>query len=180
MTELYSASFVLRPFISTDAPSFTAAVRESVATVGRWLDWCHADFNEDDALQWFAACDSSREAGDGYEFGIFRDEVLIGGAGLNHFNARHGFCNLGYWVRASAQRQGAASAAVATLLPHAFDDLKQTRVEIVVAEGNTASMAVARKVGAVHECLARHRLRLHGEPVDAHVFSLVPADLRKD
>lgn len=180
MIELHSAGFVLRPFINTDASAFSVAVRESVASVGRWMGWGHADFSEDDALQWFAACAASRDSGSSHEFGIFRGELLVGGAGLNHLNTRHGFCNLGYWVRASAQQQGAASAAVAALLPYAFGELKQTRVEIVVAEGNTPSMAVARKAGAVHECLARNRLLLHGVAVPAHVFSLVPEDLRTD
>jgi ribosomal-protein-serine acetyltransferase len=66
------------------------------------------------------------------------------------------------------------------LAHHAFRDVHQSRVEIVVAAGNDASLGVARKAGAVHECLARNRLVLHGASVAAHVFSLVPGDLRTD
>jgi len=183
MTELIalsSAGFVLRPYLADDAAAFAAAVRESMATLGPWMPWAEAGFDEAQALAWFAACDAGRADGSSHEFGIFRGGVFVGGAGLNQLNPAHALCNLGYWVRTSAQRQGAASAAVVALAHYAFRDLNQTRVEIVVAEGNDASLGVARKAGAVHECLARNRLVLDGAPVAAHVFSLVPGDLRTD
>jgi len=179
MTHLHAGDFLLRPFTARDAPTFAAAVRESSSSVGRWMDWAHAAFSEADALAWFAACDSGRVAGSSHEFGIFGSDgySFVGGAGLNQFNARHGFCNLGYWVRERAQRQGVASAAVATLARYAFDDLKLSRVEIVIADGNAPSVGVAEKAGAPYECLARNRLMLHGRSVDAHVFALLPSDI---
>jgi len=176
MTQLHTGRFLLRPFTKADAPAFAEAVRESTASIARWMDWAHAGYTEDEALSWFAFCDASRAAGSAHEFGIFLEDsgTFVGGAGLNHLNTLHSFCNLGYWVRASQQRQGAALAAVHVLARHAFEALKLSRVEIVVADGNLPSLAVARKAGAVHECLARNRLQLHGRPVAAHVFSLVP------
>jgi RimJ/RimL family protein N-acetyltransferase len=178
MIQLHSARFLLRPFTAADAPAFAAAVRESMSTVGRWMGWAHAGYTEDEALAWFAFCDAARAAGSAHEFGIFLDDgaTLAGGAGLNQFNTVNGFCNLGYWVRASHQRQGAALAAVGVLARHAFEKLKQSRVEIVIADGNLPSVGVARKAGAAYECLARNRLQLHGEPVAAHVLSLLPED----
>jgi RimJ/RimL family protein N-acetyltransferase len=147
-----------------------------MASVGQWMNWAHAAYTEEQALSWFAYCDAARADGSAHEFGIFLadGENLVGGAGLNQFNTVNAFCNLGYWVRASAQRQGAALAATSALVRHAFGELKQSRVEIVIADGNLPSIAVARKAGAVHECLARNRLQLRGRAVDAHVFSLVP------
>lgn len=177
MTQLHANGLLLRPFTSADAPAFAAAVRESAASISRWMGWAHEGYGEEDALAWFAACDAGRANGSSHQFGIFRNDLLLGGAGLNHFNSLHAFCNLGYWVRTSAQRQGAARAAVAAVARYGFDELKQSRIEIVVADDNAPSMAVARKSGAVHECLARNRLVLQGEPVAAHVFALVPADL---
>jgi RimJ/RimL family protein N-acetyltransferase len=176
MNQLHTGHFLLRPFTKADAPAFAEAVRESAASVGQWMDWANAGYTEDEALSWFAFCDASRTAGSAHEFGIFLDDgvTLVGGAGLNQFNTLHGFCNLGYWVRASQQRRGAALGAVQVLARHAFEALKLSRVEIVIADGNLPSLAVARKAGAVHECLARNRLQLHGGPVAAHVFSLVP------
>ncbi|WLI91358.1 GNAT family N-acetyltransferase [Massilia sp. R2A-15] len=176
MTSLCAGAFVLRPFTPSDAPAFAAAVSESMATVGKWMPWAGAGFGEADALTWFDSCESARANGSAHEFGIFRRDggALVGGAGLNQFNPNYRFCNLGYWVRESAQRQGAALASVAALCRYAFEELALTRVELVIADGNAASIAVARKAGATHECLARNRLRLNDAPIAAHVFSLLP------
>ena len=59
----------------------------------------------------------------------------------------------------------------------AFSELGLTRIEIVVAKGNGPSNAVARKVGAVYEGMMRNRLVLHGAPVTASMYSLIPQDL---
>lgn len=174
---LLAHDFQLRPYVASDAAAFAAAVRESIAELAPWMMWASANYTEQEALDWFALCDAGRANGTAYEFGIFRADgvSVVGGAGLNQLNKVNGISNLGYWVRRSAQRQGAASAAVSTLSMHAFTELQLSRVEIVVADGNAASLAVARKSGAVYECLARNRLRLHGAAVAAHVFSLIPA-----
>ncbi|GJJ01951.1 acetyltransferase [Duganella rhizosphaerae] len=174
---LTAGGFLLRPFIAADAPAFAAGVRESMDSVGLWMTWAHAEYTEEQALSWFEWCDASRADGSAHEFGIFLADgaTLVGGGGLNQMNAVNGYCNLGYWVRASAQRRGAAAAAVAALSRYAFEQLNQSRVEIVVAAGNEPSAAVARKAGATHECLARNRLKLRGLSLDAHVFSMIPA-----
>jgi RimJ/RimL family protein N-acetyltransferase len=175
---IHADGFLLRPLVPDDAPAMAAAVRESMASLGPWMPWAHAAYDEADALAWIAFCDAARADATAHEFGIFRldSRQYVGAAGLNQFNRLHGFCNLGYWVRTSARGQGAALAAVRALSRHAFERLGQSRVEIVVAEDNLPSLGVARKAGAVHECLARNRLSLHGRPVAAHVLSLTPSD----
>jgi len=121
------------------------------------MSWCTPAFAERNALNWFAQCRSSLAAQSAYEFGVFAPETgrLLGGAGLNTINHQNLLCNLGYWVRESAQGQGVASRTVHALLPYAFDTLNMQRVEIVVAQGNLPSEAVARRCGAEFECIAK-------------------------
>ncbi len=83
-------------------------------------------------------------------------------------------CNLGYWVRPSAQRRGVATRAVRLLLAEAFGDAGMRRVEIVVAVGNEASEAVARNAGGLLECIARNRVAIGDVSHPASVFSFVP------
>lgn len=171
---LDAGRFVLRPYLPSDAVAMSAGVRESMDTVGRWMSWAKPDFSEYDAACWFEHCSQARVAGAAHEFGIFTaDGEFIGGCGLNQFSSINKLCNLGYWVRQSRQRLGAATAAVHALRSLGFDRLGLARIEIVVAEGNLASLGVASRVGAVHECVARCRLQVHGKPVSAHVFSFV-------
>ena len=174
---LTAGSFILRPYIYSDASEMSAAIRESTDTVGRWMSWAKPSFSEYDALCWFDHCAQSRAVGSAHEFGIFnRRGDYIGGCGLNQFSTVNKLCNLGYWVRQSCQRTGAATSAVHALRDLGFLNLKLERIEIVVAEDNIASLGVARKTGATHECIAKNRLQIHGKPVAAHVFSFTRAD----
>lgn len=179
MTVLRHAGLVLRPYEDRDAPEFTAAVLESVASVGAWMPWCHAGYTEHDAQEWFAVAADGAVSGSAFEFGVFVEDAATGtsrfvaGAGLNQINRQHAMCNLGYWVRASMQRRHIATRCVEALSRHAFGVLRLRRVEIVVAVGNVASEAVARKSGAQFECIARNRLLIRGVSVPALVFSLI-------
>jgi RimJ/RimL family protein N-acetyltransferase len=167
---------VLRPWTRNDARAMAEAVHESVATVGRWMDWCHPGFGVRDAIDWVDACADGLSQGTACEFGLFdeRSGRLVGGAGLNQFNTSHRVCNLSYWVRQSAQGQGIATRAARSLAGYGFSVLGFQRIEIVVAEGNEASLAVALKLGAQFECLARNRLMIRGKPVAAWVQALLP------
>ena len=173
---LRSANFLYRPFLPSDAPGFVDAVRESATSVGRWMPWAHESYSLSEAQSWIAMCEKEWEEKSSYEFGIFDDAtgVLAGGCGLNQFNQLHGFCNLGYWVRDSFQRRGAATAAVHALSNFAFSELLLGRIEIAVGVGNAASLSAARKGGAIEEGVARNRLRLGTRFIDAHMLSMVP------
>jgi ribosomal-protein-serine acetyltransferase len=173
---LYHRDICLRPFEERDVAPFVAAVRESVATVGRWMPWCHEAYSIAEAREWFAACAGGLAEESAFEFGVFAQDggAFLGGAGLNQFNRLHNFANLGYWVRESRQRGGIATRAVEALVAFGFRDLSLSRIEIVVAQGNDASERVARKAGATFEGVARNRLVVHGSPVAASVYSFVP------
>lgn len=175
-TSITWAGLVFREYTDADAKAVTEAALESVATVGRWMPWCNNEFNETQALEWFATCRTGWETGSAFEYGIFCQETgeFLGGTGLNDIRQQHKFCNLGYWIRQSRQRQGIASRCIQALSTHGFHQLGLQRIEIVVALGNHASEGVAIKAGALHEGIARNRLHIHGRSVSAHMFSLVP------
>ncbi len=173
---LRSADFHFRPLVPGDAPGFVEAVLESTATVQPWMPWAHSDYTIDDALGWIAFCQQGWKERSNFEFGIFEAATgsFVGGCGLNQFNHVHGYCNLGYWVRQSHQRRGAAVAAIRALSGYGFDELGLGRIEIAVAIGNVASLGAARKAGAMEEAIARNRLKLGERFIDAHVLALLP------
>lgn len=166
----------MRPLEANDSTTLTEAVRESVESAGPWLPWCHSGYGEQDARDWISNCQLNAKARRSFEFGVFtrNGKHLIGGAGLSFIDWPNRCANLGYWVRQSLQGRGVASACVATLSEFGFLKLGLSRIEIVVAIGNEASAAVARKSGALLECVARNRLLLHGSPVAAQVYCLIP------
>lgn len=167
---------LFREFLDTDAQDFANAARESVDTVGRWMPWCTASFSEQ--TRWTGLRCAAPAAMRRRAMSSACSRKTLAGcwvAGLNAINQQNLFCNLGYWVRQSAQRQGVAHRTVRAMLPYAFNTLGMHRVEIVIAAGNVASEAVARKAGAQFECTARNRLQLHGGPVPASIYSVIPS-----
>ena len=109
-----------------------------------------------------------------YTFAIVGDDGrFLGGCGINQINRIHKFGNLGYWVRTSATGRGVASEAVRQAAGFAFRNTDLVRLEIVCAVGNERGQRVAGRAGAVREGVLRRRLLLHGEPVDAVMYSLV-------
>jgi ribosomal-protein-serine acetyltransferase len=178
MPLLESTNYYLRPLTKIDAASLVASVQESTSTVGKWMSWVTPDYSIEHANNFIEACITGFANKTSFEFGIFSfaDNQFVGIAGLNQLNTVSIFCNLGYWVRESAQRRGAASAAIALLREYGFKQIGLTRIEILVAVGNEPSLATARKSGAHMECIARNRLLLKGTPRDAYLLSFIPND----
>ena len=108
MDALFADGLCIRPFRMRDAEAFACAVRESVDTVGRWLPWCRADYSRKDARAWIAHCAVRLEMRVSYDVGIFSEDgdTLYGGVAVNQIDTVHNMANIGYWVRASMQRQG--------------------------------------------------------------------------
>jgi RimJ/RimL family protein N-acetyltransferase len=164
----------LRPYEPGDADSLWEAARESVPEVFPWLAWCHAEYSSAEAVDWIRSRAPLAAEGREYTFAIVGpDGRYLGGCGVNQINRLHRFGNLGYWVRSSATGRGVATAAARQVAEFAFRHTDLVRLEIVCAVRNERSQHVAERAGASREGILRHRLLLHGEPVDAVMYSLV-------
>ena len=157
-----------------DAEAVFASVRESIGQLHPWESWCRMDFSLTDASQWISAQAQARESGSAFEFLILGSQGrVLGCCGLNQINTAYRIANLGYWVRSSETGQGIATHTVHYLASWAFANTDLERLEIVVAVGNAASLAVAQKAGALREGVLRSRLLIHGRFHDAVMHSLI-------
>jgi Acetyltransferases, including N-acetylases of ribosomal proteins len=177
--ELVEDPVRLRPWQRRDAEDLLDAARSSVDSVGRWLPWCHAGYDLDQAHAWISHCQDGWSRGEHFAFPIFDLQTgeLIGGCGLNQLNHLHRSANLGYWVRQSRHGEGIATRAAALVARYGFEQLGLIRIEIVVMPDNHSSRRTAEKTGAHFEAVARHRLWANGKAHDAAVYGLTPADL---
>ena len=164
----------IRPYGPEDAQGLWEAARESVGEVHQWLPWCHPQYSIAEAEDWVRSRAPLAAEGREYTFAIVgAGGRFLGGCGLNQINRIHRFGNLGYWVRTSATRHGVATEAVRQMAAFAFGSTDLVRLEIVCVVGNDASARVAERAGAVREGVLRRRLLLHGQSVDAVMYSLV-------
>ncbi|RPD99002.1 N-acetyltransferase [Candidatus Pantoea deserta] len=161
----------LRPFTDTDIPAFTEAVNASLDTLLPWMTWAHADYQAEEAASWIAFTQQQRARGEAEEFVIVdHQDRLLGGAGIRFARQPGQFAALGYWVRSDAQRKGVASRAVTLLLETGFARPDIDRIEILAAENNAASRAVAERCGARFIDMRYGLIILESGPVNTAIY----------
>jgi ribosomal-protein-serine acetyltransferase len=177
--ELTDGGLLVRPYRADDIPALYEAARESIPELSPWMPWCHANYSIEETTSFILSRPECWEKDAEYGFGVFNhaDGRFLGGVGMNFINRIHQMANLGYWVRTTETGRGVASRATRLVSRFGFEKLGFQRIEILAATGNVPSQRVAEKAGAVKEAVLRQRLRLHGTPVDAVVYSLVAGDL---
>lgn len=176
---LIGENIQLRPLQMADADEFVAAALESLDTVGRWMNWCHAGYQLADAQQWIDLCAESLREQKEFQLGIFckQGKHLHGAIGINLIVRLHQFANLGYWLRQSSQGQGIVGEALALMLDFGFKRLQLRRLEVVAAEENLASRRVAEKAGGKLEGILANRLIIDDISYPAAMYAFFPAQM---
>jgi RimJ/RimL family protein N-acetyltransferase len=169
---------LIRCYTPDDAPLVKDAVDSSLDHLRTFMDWAWGAPEPVGATRkrMRAFRDAFRH-GDDWIYGLFTPDgsELVGGAGL-HRRVGPEALEIGYWIRATRVRQGLATEAAAALTRLAFECCGAIRVEIHVDPQNTASLAVADRLGYLREATLRKRLPpiRPGEPRrDEVVFSLL-------
>jgi RimJ/RimL family protein N-acetyltransferase len=171
---------VIRCYDPRDAPLVKEAIDASLEHLRPWMPWADTEpqtlEEKTDLLRGFR---SAFDAGENFVHGIFsRDESeVLGGTGL-HPRIEEGGLEIGYWVRASATRQGIVTESTAALTRVGFEICEADRIEIRIEPGNTASFGVPRKLGFVEEATLRRRLyaRQGGPLRDVTIFTMFRED----
>ena len=139
----------LRCYTPDDAPLVKDAVDSSLDHLRTFMDWAWARRSRlARTRKRLRAFRDAFRHGDDWIYGLFTPDgsELVGGAGL-HRRVGPEALEIGYWIRASRVRQGLATEAAAALTRLAFECCGAIRVEIHVDPANTASLAVADRLG---------------------------------
>lgn len=166
----------LRPLEPWQATEFLAHMDRARETVDPWIPW--ASVNHDLAsatatLQRYADL-QARDAG--RLFGIWLDGTLVGGTMFVSFDIRFGQCEIGCWLEPAGTGRGLVTRAVRVLVDWALDTRGLHRVEWRCRPDNTASAAVARRLGMRLEGTLREVFPWHGQRHDNQVWALVATD----
>lgn len=105
-------------------------------------------------------------------------DEFLGCVTVQNIDRRVGTAEIGYWVHPDARGRGLATAAVRAVVAHAFstEGMDLNRLSLAVADGNDASLAVARAAGFV-ECGRDRRAESLG---DGRVVDLLRFDLLRE
>ena len=165
----------IRQYRTEDAIPFYKAAKESLEHMQAFMPWCHPAYSLQESQAWVESRSTSWDSGQDYSFIIYAidSNELLGGVDINQINHNHKIGNIGYWVRKKALNRGVATEAVSLIAGFGFNSLDLNRLEIVMLPNNTASRKVAEKAGAKYEGIMHKRLVVHGEALDACMYSLV-------
>ncbi len=177
--EIHTERLILRSLNRLDILPLRDAISQSADTVGRWLDWCHGDFNETDARVWISNSRQSWTTDFRYEVAVIEKETeqLVGCICIYSIDRVANLANLGYWLSTPNQGKGYGFEATQRFVEFVFERLNITRLEIVIHPDNQLSQRIAKRLGAQLECLARNRLLFNGKIENGLLFSLIPSDI---
>ena len=169
---------LLRPLEPWHAEEFAAHMDRAREFVGRYIglpdvvtDLVSArSFLEDYAAK--AASDTGRI------WGIWLDGVLVGGVLFRVFDGARGNAEAGCWLEPAAVGRGLITRAAGIIIDWAVEERGIHRVEWVAATANTASVAVARRLGMTKEGVLREAYPHRGERFDVEMWSVLAPEWR--
>jgi ribosomal-protein-serine acetyltransferase len=166
----------LRPLEPWQVTEFLAHMDRARAAVDPWIPWAAASADPDSArasLQRYA----DRQARDaGRLFGIWLDGTLVGGTMFVTFDAAAGNAEIGVWLEPAGTGRGLVTTAARVLIDWAFTTRGLHRIEWKCRADNTASAAVAKRLGMRLDGVLRGPYLYKGVRYDTEIWSLLATD----
>jgi ribosomal-protein-serine acetyltransferase len=135
----------LRRWRVSDAEVLHLVVAESLDHLLPWMPWA-AGHGRKQTEYYLAHCEEQWDSGRAYNYAITSGGAVAGSCGLMR-RIGPGGLDIGYWLHPSWTGKGLATMAAAALV-HAGRQMPDIdRIEIHHDESNTASGAVARRLG---------------------------------
>jgi RimJ/RimL family protein N-acetyltransferase len=171
---------VVRCYEPRDAPLIKESVDSSLEHLRPWMPWALDEPQTlEEKTELARNFRANFDTGENFTYGIFSSDEgeVLGGTGL-HPRIGPGGLEIGYWIRASAVRQGICTESTAALTRVGFEICAADRIEIRIEPGNDASFGIPRKLGFAEEATLRRRLdpRQGGELRDVTIFTMFRED----
>jgi RimJ/RimL family protein N-acetyltransferase len=168
----------LRPLEPWQAAEFLANIDRGREFIGRHITLPDAvtDLASSRAvLQAYAekaATDSGRICG------IWTGGTLVGGVLFRRMDLEHGTAEAGCWLEPSAVGKGLVTRAARVIIDWAVEERGVHRVEWLVSARNSASIAVARRLGMTKEGVLRESYVHRGVRTDVEIWSVLAPQWR--
>ncbi|MGI5526281.1 GNAT family N-acetyltransferase [Streptomyces syringium] len=142
---LNSDQVELRRWRMSDLDALDRATCESLSHLVPWMPWA-AHHGRRQTSEFLARSRHEWETGQAFGYAITTDAVVIGSCGL-HRRVGNGGLDIGYWLHPRWTGRGLATMAAAALVSEGFRLAGIDRVEIHHDAANSASGAVALRLG---------------------------------
>ncbi|MFF4407533.1 GNAT family N-acetyltransferase [Streptomyces sp. NPDC001262] len=122
---------------------------------------------------------ADRAAADaGRLYGIRTDGRLVGGVLFRTMDVGQGTAEAGCWLEPSAAGKGLVTRAARVIIDWAVEERGIHRVEWWAASENTASIAVAQRLGMTRDGVLRENFLYRGKRHDVEIWSVLAPEWR--
>ena len=146
--ELRDDRLLVRPLREDDAAAVAVACADGA--IQHWIYRLPSPYGLRDAQMYIAHSQRRLTGGDGLDCAVLDAATgeLLGSVGMVVRLGADAACGeIGYWVASQARRRGVALSAARLLVDWAFEMAGLERLELLTYPGNTASQALAAKLG---------------------------------
>jgi ribosomal-protein-serine acetyltransferase len=155
------------------APAFTALVDAEREHLARAFAWA-ARADAAAIRRWTLAGLAQFRRGDGWHATLLEGGRSVGAIGLHRIDRLRGESEIGYWLAAGARGRGLMTRALRGVLGYLFAGLGLHKATLRIGASNTASIAVAERLGFRLEARLRHaHVAADGRAQDALVYGLL-------
>lgn len=168
----------LRPLEPWRAEEFLSHMDRGREFIGRFISLPDLVTDVESARSVLRAYADKAAADIGRIYGIWVEGKLVGGVLFRTMDVERGTAEAGCWLEPSAAGKGLVTRAIRVIIDWAVEERGIHRVEWQVASGNTASIAVARRLGMTRDGVLRESYPYRGERHDIEVWSVLAPEWR--
>jgi RimJ/RimL family protein N-acetyltransferase len=172
-----SATAELRPLEASNAVEFATHMDRAREHIRPWVGPSFVTTDVAGATATLSRYAASTARDGARIFGIWDDEVLVGGVMFVEFSAAGGTCEIGCWLEPAAEGRGLITAACRVLVNWALRDRGLNRAEWRCRGDNVRSAAVAERLGMTFEGVLRGAWKVGDTFHDKQVWSLLRSEL---
>jgi ribosomal-protein-serine acetyltransferase len=167
-----NADLELRQLELLDAANLFALMNRNRDYLGSWLPGSEI-FETLEAAQSFISLSLMRYEGNGaFDAGLWCNGRLCGVVSLHTINWEKRQSDIGYWLGGEFQGHGWMTAAVRTVVDHAFSQYGLKRLAIYCAVNNVKSRAIPERLGFKLERIRPQSEFTNGVCVDDAVYGM--------
>jgi RimJ/RimL family protein N-acetyltransferase len=169
----------LGPLEPWQAEEFLAHVDRGREFIGRYVGLADAVTDLESSRAYLRSYAEKTATDTGRIHGIRLGGTLVGGVLFRTMDLATSTAEAGCWLEPSAVGRGLVTRAARVLIEWAVEERGIHRVEWLAATGNTASTAVARRLGMTREGVLRESYPHRGTRHDVEVWSVLAPEWRR-
>jgi ribosomal-protein-serine acetyltransferase len=169
----------LGPLEPWQSEEFLAHMDRGREFIGQHIGLPDAVTDPESARAYLQSYADKAAADTGRIYGIRENAALVGGVLFRTMDVPQGTAEAGCWLEPSATGKGLVTRASRVIIDWAIEQRGIHRVEWIASSENTASIAVARRLGMTKDGVLRESYRYRGKRRDMEIWSVLAPEWRE-